>query len=212
MNIHNLYSFLFEVTGFRKKRLALFRKIMKPHDSTKILDVGGTIGNWNYLPIRPQITLLNLDVDHDRSDYPDNVRFQAGDALDMPFADGDYDIAYSNSVIEHVHTWERQKRFADEISRVGRRLWVQTPAKEFFLEPHLLTPFVHWLPLNWKRKLLRNFTVWGWITRPTRDQVDEFLQEVRLLTRAEMQALFPNCRIYVEQWLGMSKSYIAYKT
>lgn len=212
MNIHSLYGFIFSLTGFRKKRMELFGEIMNLQDSNKILDVGGTAGNWNYIPVRPQITLLNLDVTHNRGDYPGNVRFQAGDALNMPFADGEYDIAYSNSVIEHVYTWENQQRFANEISRVGRCVWVQTPAKEFFLEPHLITPFIHWLPLNWRRKLLRSFTVWGWIKRPTQEQVDEFLREVRLLTRAEMEALFPHCRIHVEQWLGMPKSYIAYRT
>ena len=53
---------------------------------------------------------------------------------------------YSNSVIEHLHEFDQQKRFADEVRRVGRKLWVQTPARGFFVEPHLITPFIHYLP------------------------------------------------------------------
>lgn len=211
MNIHTIYNIMFKLGGFRKKRMKLFKKILKPQNSTKILDVGGTMSNWNYLSVKPQITLLNKDIKLNRNDYPVNVRFKQGDALDLSFKDKEYDIAYSNSVIEHVCTWENQRKFADEIRRVGKHIWVQTPAKIFFFEPHLLTPFIHWLPLNWQEIIIRNFTVWGWVTRPSRKLIKEFLKETRLLTYKKMEVLFPDCRIIVTRWLGMPKSYIAYR-
>ena len=37
---------------------------------------------------------------------------------------------------------------------------------EFPIEPHVLTPFIHWLPRKLQARLLRNFTVWGLMTRP----------------------------------------------
>lgn len=135
--------------------------------------------------------------------------FRAGDGCALPFADGEFDVVFSNSVIEHVGSWERQQAFAREARRVGRRLWVQTPAREFFIEPHLLAPFVHWLPRRTQRGLIRWATGWGWLTRPTPAQVDEFLAEVRLLTRREMTELFPDCEILTERFLGLPKSYIA---
>jgi hypothetical protein len=55
-------------------------------------------------------------------------------------SDQEYDIAFSNSVIEHVGDWERQAAFASEIRRVGKNLWIQTPAKECPIEPHYLAP------------------------------------------------------------------------
>jgi Methyltransferase domain len=127
----------------------------------------------------------------------------------LPFADRAFDVVFSNSVIEHVSTWERQMQFAAGARRVGRKLWVQTPAYEFFIEPHLMTPFIHWLPVRWQRRLLRNFTPWGWLTRPPTPTVDAFIAEVRLLTRSEMRKLFPECEILEEKFLGMTKSYIA---
>ena len=119
---------------------------------------------------------------------------------------------FSNSVIEHVGTWQRQQAFAAEVRRVGRGLWIQTPARGFFIEPHLLTPFIHWLPRRWQRRLLRNFTLRGWIDRPGPAEVDAFLDEVRLLTLAEMRTLFPDCTILREQFCGMTKSYVAVRT
>ncbi len=190
--------------------MQLFASVMKPGPATTILDAGGTLGNWKYLQTPSRITLLNRDAMHAEVEYPANIKFQKGDALRMPHGDGSFDIAFSNSLIEHVHTWENQQRFAAEIRRVGKRVWVQTPAREFFLEPHLIAPFIHWLPLSWQRRLVRPVTPWGWLQRPTPGQVEDFLREVRLLSFQEMQQLFPDCHIHKERWLGMTKAYIAY--
>ena len=75
--------------------------------------------------------------------------------------------------------------------------------------PHLLAPFVHWLPRRWQRRLIRHFTLRGWLDRPTPAEVDGFLDEVRLLPAAEMQALFPDCMIRRERFLGLTKSHLA---
>ena len=112
-------------------------------------------------------------------------------------------------MIEHLGTLENQETFARECRRVGRRLWVQTPARSFFIEPHLLTPFIHYLPAGLQRRLIRNFSVWGLLTRPTARQLQDFMTEVRLLNRREMQGLFPDCQIVSEKIAGLVKSYIA---
>ena len=104
---------------------------------------------------------------------------------------------------------EAVTRFALEMRRVARGIWVQTPAKEFFFEPHYLTPLLHWLPLRSRRRIARDFSLWGWITRPSKDEVDVRLREIRLLTEIEMARLFPDCRIVRETFLKMRKSYIA---
>lgn len=132
-----------------------------------------------------------------------------GDGREMGCADASFDVCYSNSVIEHLFDFESQRRYAAEMRRVGRGIWVQTPARWFFLEPHLMTPFIHFLPRGIQRRLLRNFSVWGWLTRPSPRRVDAFLREVRLLTYREMRELFPDCRIERERFLGLTKAYIA---
>jgi len=99
--------------------------------------------------------------------------------------------------------------FAQETRRVGRQIWVQTPAKSFFVEPHLITPFIHYLPKKIQEKLLRNFSILGLITRPSQEKVKVFLEEVRLLIYDEMAQLFPDCEIYIERFLDFAKAYIA---
>ena len=88
-------------------------------------------------------------------------------------------------------------------------LWIQTPAKEFFIEPHLLTPFIHFLPVSFQRRLIRRFTTWGIVTKPSPSQVESFLQEVRLISFAEMRQLFPDCHIHRDTAFGFTKSYVA---
>jgi len=213
VDIHKLYGVIFRITGTRKKRMKLFDEIMHPRAEDRIIDIGGTALNWQYLGISPQLTLVNKNAaGQDRQDFPDNMELEEGDATRLRHGDSDFDIAFSNSVIEHLYTWENQKRFAAEANRVAKRVWIQTPAREFFLEPHLITPFVHWLPDSVKRKLYRNLTVWGLINRPSAERVDDLVDELQLLRRADMDALFPDCEILVERWLGMPKSYIAYRT
>lgn len=50
-------------------------------------------------------------------------------------------------------------RFAAEVRRVGKRYYVQTPNRHFWIEPHLLTPLIHFLPKSWQKKLVRPFTL-----------------------------------------------------
>jgi hypothetical protein len=100
--------------------------------------------------------------------------------------DGGFDLVYSNSVIEHLGGIENQRPFAAECRRVGQNYYVQTPNIWFFMKPHFITPFIHWLPCKIQRLFLRNFTVWGWITRPTRQYCVSFMKEICLLDEQQM--------------------------
>jgi len=158
---------------------------------------------------RVPVTLVNLR-------FPDPAVFTDGrftaleaDATRLPFADASFDIAFSNSVIEHVTTWERQQAFAAEARRVAAKLWIQTPARCFPVEPHLLALFFQYLPKKLQIRTARHFTFWGLLTKPTRTQIEEMVSDIRLLTHEEMKELFPDCIILKERFLGLTKSYVA---
>lgn len=190
--------------------MARFGTNISLDDQTRVLDVGGYPWAWNGFRTSSKITILNVhSVDY--PPQPGDVLFEyvVGDGTRLDYPDGAFDVVFSNSVIEHLGTIENQEAFARECRRVGRNLWIQTPARSFFIEPHLLTPFIHFLPRSWQQLLLRNFTVWGLITRPSANQVSDWMAEVRLLDRAEFSSLFPDCEILAERFLGMTKSYIA---
>lgn len=178
-------------------------------EATRILDVGGTDINWRLIDCPAHIVLLNINVPDESPDLAPNMRYVMGDGTRMDYADSEFDICFSNSTIEHVHTFDRQRQFAGELRRVGRGVWLQTPARAFPFEPHWLGLFIHWLPKHWQRRVARNFTLWGWANRPTQETVDDLLAEYRLLSFKEMKALFPDCEIRRERFLGLTKSYIA---
>jgi hypothetical protein len=174
-----------------------------------ILDVGGNEFNWMlHSSFPPRLMLLNLAESKDRIG---NFTWIVGDGCHLPFKDDGFDLVYSNSVIEHIDLIDNQHLFAEECRRVGKYYYVQTPNKWFFMEPHLITPFVHWLPHKFQRLLLRNFTIWGLIARPTRQYCDSFMKEIRLLDERGLKRLFPECKIYREYFLGFVKSIIAVK-
>jgi hypothetical protein len=210
MNIHDIYRPL--LTYFRTKRMKTFFAAMGINSQTRILDVGGNAFIWEIaanegLPRIDHITVLNIY----KADpvLPSNVRWVVGDGRNMPFADGEFDVVFSNSVIEHLGVHDAQVAFAREICRVGKDYWVQTPDPRFFVEPHYLTPFIHWLPMGVRRKLFRWATVRGILDRPSKVEIDSMLKEIRLIPPNEFKALFPDAEILNERWLGMPKSLIA---
>ena len=210
--IHNIWRLIFKT--FRRKRFAQFVDRIQPQPQERILDFGGYPATWEgHEQCAAEILIVNVHEITPPAN-PGHFRFQVADGCSLPFADHSFDIVFSNSVIEHVGDFERQKAFAAEVIRTGRRLWVQTPAQEFWIEPHFMTPFIHWLPKSWQHRLTRNFSVWGWLTRPDAQQVAAFIGDIRLLTHAEMVQLFPGCEILREKvCFGLfTKSYIAVKT
>jgi hypothetical protein len=188
---------------FRRKRFAEFSDFLSGVKT--IIDFGGTPSIWLGIG-RSNVVLLNID----EQQTPPGFFVAKGDARKTDFENYSFDLAFSNSTIEHVGTWEDQEAFARELCRVGKRVYCQTPARCFFFEPHYFTPFVHWFPfLIHKYWFVRYFTYYGLRWKPSRDQVKDFQSHLRLLNHSEMQRLFPGCEIRKERFLGMTKAYIA---
>jgi hypothetical protein len=124
--------------------MARFARTFGPDEPSLVLDVGGSAFNWRLCALRCPVALLNVSAPADAKSLPPRLEPLVGSGTDLPCADGSVDVVFSNSVIEHVGDAGAQRRFAQELRRVGRRLWVQTPARWFPFEPHLLTPFVHY--------------------------------------------------------------------
>jgi SAM-dependent methyltransferase len=138
MNVQNIYRGLGR--KFRDKRALWLSKQFV--DCSSVLDIGGHYRWWTdrgWTPAR--LTLLNLEAFRGRL-MPGAWHIQAN-ALAVPLRDQSFDLAMSNSVIEHVPD---QAKFAAEMMRVGKRLYCQTPSEWFPVEPHYLGLFVHWLP------------------------------------------------------------------
>lgn len=208
---------------FRARRAKRFRTAFHLTEHSRVLDLGGSDGEHIRMvlegtPVRRENVYI-ADVNEkalERAKTHGHRTALLSEDGKVPFPDGYFDVVFCSSVIEHVtvpkeELWEHrdelfgrkaivhQRAFADEISRISKSFWVQTPARSFFLETHCWLPFVGWLPRSAQLKVLR-FT--GHLL--TRHPPDYYL-----LTRGHMEALFPGARIVSERWLGLTKSWIA---
>jgi SAM-dependent methyltransferase len=156
----------------RTRRHAAFFPLTGVRSGARVLDVGS--GGLGLRALEPDLDITGVDL-ADRTDYPGPF-VQADAAQELPFEDDAFDLAYSNSVVEHIAP-ERRARFASELRRVARGWYVQTPAIAFPLDPHSLLPFAHWLPVAVRRPYWRLGAGGEW-------------EEIHLLRRAEMERLF----------------------
>jgi len=178
----------------------------------KIIDVGGTTDFW----VRRgwggrsdiQITTVNRDAESKRCQ---NIEPVVGDASNLSgFADQSFDIAFSNSVIEHLEIWENQAAMACAVRRVGRAYYVQTPNYWFPMEPHFQILGWQWMPLWFRVAILRRRKCGFCAKTPDPAQARQIITEVRLLSCRELLRLFPDASIYVEKYAGFVKSWTAF--
>jgi SAM-dependent methyltransferase len=156
----------------RARRHAHFFALARVADGARVLDVG--CGALGLRALEPGLDITGVDL-LERPHYPGPfVRADAAEGL--PFADGEFDLVYCSSVIEHVPP-ARREAFAAEVRRVGRGWFVQTPARTFPIEPHSLLPGAHWLPRRLRRAYWRLGAAGDW-------------EEISLLSRDELEALF----------------------
>jgi hypothetical protein len=194
---------------FRRRRMRRFISLFDVEDATSIIDLGGTEFVWRLVAGRPRVTMINVGVEEWAEG---RLRMLDADATAVPFSDDAFDVCFSNSVIEHVGNEQMQAAFAREVRRLAQRYWVQTPNRRFFLEPHLICLFLHWLPFRLERRLVRYFSLWGLISKPAQADIDRFIQGIRLLDEAAMRRLFPDAEIFKERFLGFAKSLIAVRS
>ncbi|HZZ89789.1 MAG TPA: methyltransferase domain-containing protein [Caulobacteraceae bacterium] len=202
---------------FRRARMRLVVELIRTtfaeKGSCRILDLGGRPEYWRMIDrqvledCKVTVTTLNTEP----QDTVDDPMFEqrVGDACALDAADDAFDLAHSNSVIEHVGDWARMEQFAAETRRVAPRYFVQTPYFWFPIEPHLSAPFVHWAPAPMQARWLIK-RGHAFVAR-TDDMASAMraVQDARLLDKAMMRHLFPDARLEEEKVAGLTKSLMA---
>lgn len=206
-----------ESLGFalRNRRFQVFEDLINknfPEEKTvHILDVGGTAYFWEdknmVLEGRVKVTLLNLEEEYN---LPFGIDSISGDATDLSqFEDNEFDLVFSNSVIEHLYTWKNQKKMAKECMRVGKKFFIQTPNKHFLVEAHYALPFIQYAPKKLAFMVLTKTKI-SRMRKWKEKDAQQYLDEIRLINEKEMAKLFPGANIYKEKWLGMTKSFTSH--
>ena len=197
---------------FRQKRMIFFKnqldRIPKP---IKILDVGGYEEFWINAGLTDRsdihITILNLESSKTKHKNLISVK---GNATNLSaYSDNSFDIAFSNSVIEHLYSSDQQVKMANEIMRVGKYHYVQTPNKYFIIEPHYLLPYFQFLPKKTRYFILTK-TKLSRLQKWSEKDARQYLDEILLLSKNDMKELFPLSKLTREKFMGMTKSFVVH--
>lgn len=199
---------------FRKRRMKIFFRYVDQIQTgmVSVLDIGGTVLFWKKMGVagsqKIDITLLNIF--EQSSDY-ENIHCIVGDATDMnAIPQRNFDIVFSNSVIEHLGSLDSQIAMAKNIQKIAAKYFVQTPNYNFPIEPHFLFPFFHYLPNRFKLFLLKNFSLGNYPVIRDKEKAQAAIDKIRLLHPKELKRLFPTCQIMFEKFLFFNKSIIAH--
>jgi hypothetical protein len=198
---------------FRARRFQLFEKLVESMPKPiEIIDFGGTVNFWKQRNWAGReginITLVNLNPQPQEFS---NITPIVGDATNLSqFPDNHFDIAFSNSVIEHLFDLPNQIAMGREMQRVARAYWLQTPNFWFPMEPHFQIVGWQWLPEAVRIQIIRRWSC-GWRGR-TKDPVKarEIVREVRLMTKAELKRAFNDGQFVAEKFFGLTKSWMVF--
>jgi hypothetical protein len=155
----------------RHRKWKKFLQEIAPTSTMKVLDVGfanveySPVDNFieKHYPYPEKLTALGINAPNEFAKRYPRVRAVQYAGGIFPFQDQEFDVCWSNAVIEHVGEIDEQAVFLAEIKRVSRRAFVTTPNKYFPVEPHTRTPVLHYLPKRTFDSYLRMIGK-GWAT------------------------------------------------
>ena len=197
---------------FRQRRMKKFFQFIAKIDkeTVNILDLGGTVFFWERLGVADQkkFQIIVLNLESQPTDHT-NIQSVTGDVTDFnTFPKIEFDIIFSNSVIEHLFSYDNQKKMASNIMKTAELFFVQTPNYYFPIEPHFVFPFFQYFPNNIKMYLVQHFSL-GNYSKLTHENAQISIDEIKLLKTKQMKELFPTSRIVFEKFLFFNKSIIA---
>jgi hypothetical protein len=187
----------------------------------RLIDLGGTVKFWEDwgLARRPQldVTLVNNhDRDKNHQDDPitlPNLRRLRADVLTLTAEDfAQYDVIFSNSLIEHLPGRALQQQLARAIIDSGRPYFLQTPNKRSPIDPHFPRPYVPFFatyPRPLQARLLSWSSLGSGSVAPSYQAALQRLQNYYPMTVNDIRRCFPRARVVVERPLGVPMSIIA---
>lgn len=219
-NSHNEGSY---TNKLRRQRMQFFENFFEEQFDDKIrsgqkidvIDIGGTYDFWKAMNFKYfdecNVTLVNLKY----IEVPDgitNVTSVEGDACNLErFSDNSFDIAFSNSCIEHIGKYPEWEMMANEMQRVsGGVIYLQTPNRYFPIEPHFLFPLFQFFPIKLRAFLICHFQLGFWTQGKDWDDSMKIADEIHLLTYKDLKQLFPWGVIKREKVLFLTKSFMVF--
>lgn len=193
----------------RQHRNEEFKRRFPNLADMRVLDLGGTAVSWRVLGLRPgSVTIVNLA--HDEGPREPWMDILQADACAGGF--GNYDLVFSNSLMEHLGGHARRQQFADVVQDSAPAWWVQTPYRYFPIEPHWIFPFFQFLPFRARVVVCQHWKTLHEPARKDAEEAAELVASVELISATEMRTYFPGSEIWFERIAGLPKSLVAIKT
>ena len=165
------------------KTIALMRRVKEVVSGTEILEIGSGSGWFTILARRSGYRAAGVEASWELIEFARARAAEAGveapfheaRAEKLPFADGSFDVAYANSVLEHVRGWCEAIQEAHRVLRPGGLLFVGTTNRLYPISTEIDFPFYQWLPLDLQIKVavrkrgpdvLENGFAWNHFTPP----------------------------------------------
>jgi len=198
---------------------------MSPEKGNKILDLGGYDGNvWKYIgENQKKFDIYIADIDDKALERARNNGFKTikvNETGRLPFTDKEFDIVFCNSMIEHYtipksEIWNlvddklfkkssiaSQSFIANEIERISKKYFVQTPHRSFPIESHTQFPLTALLSRKNQIRLIK-FLNKFWFKKTSPDW--------NLLGKKEAKEIFPKAKILINKIFFFPKEIIFYK-
>lgn len=212
----------------KQRRVDWFVNSLQLGPEDKVLDLGSEDGSYlgSCYPYPKNIWLADI-ASSEKSMQEGVERYKLGgyhvvsESGELPFRDNEIDAVWCNSVIEHVTVSLEQRGtlndaefqeiarkhqtfFAEEVNRIAKKFFVQTPYKHFPVEAHAWLPFVQYLPQPGRHKLSK-MTDAIWVKQWGADFLlydkRRFSQDFRMATEIDFERVlhFPKALIAIKK-------------
>ena len=196
----------------RRRRFKHFTKLVNTLGKPlRIIDAGGEVSFWKKMGClnsnRFSITLLNIckmKLEGNNIKYIKESATNLNKITDL----NKYDLIFSNSMIEHM-SHQEQIKFAKQVRDSKLKYYIQTPNKNFPIEPHFIFPFFQFLPKWLRIILITNFSL-GFFDKTNKKNAIEIIDSINMLSLKEIKKLFPQAKVYKEKNLFLDKSYTVF--
>jgi hypothetical protein len=219
---------LFSYTGSslsertRERRWELLTRRFPDLGDMRVIDLGGTTWDWTLglsralekLQLKAatpkEVLVVNLD-EGALTNPADWIQTLTGDACALPaeILGTNFDLVFSNSLIEHVGGHWRRVAMTENVHHLADHHWVQTPYRYFPVEPHWMFPFFQFLPIAARARISRHWPLTPDDLRgDSKDGALDAALGVELLSKVELRRLFPSSELIHERFVGLTKSLI----
>lgn len=175
----------------RRKAQKIISLLDKFTDLSKcnVIDIGTGSGHIAHDISKVCRSAVSVDL-HDERVVKAGYSFKKINDEKLPFKDSTFDVVISNHVLEHIPD---QKLHVREIYRILKKnglLYLATPNKYWFVDPHYKLPFLTWFPRHFSSILMKLIKNQKWdIYSLSYNQLAKLLQQKFEITNVTFEVI-----------------------